>query len=1058
MLLVFCRAHAQQSIPATVISAFDNRPLEGATVVIPAKNLTLYSNANGQLTLPLTGDSTRIIITFTGYLKKELYVTGKTPSPLFILLETDTKQLSQVVVSTGYQQIPKERATGSFTQIDNRTFNLQVSAGILSRLPAIANGLMVDKGTNGDGQVMIRGLSTIRGPKDPLIVLDNFPYDGSINNINPNDVESITILKDAAAASIWGARAGNGVIVITTKKGNFNQPLSMQFNSNISIGEKPDLSYIKQMTSSDFIDVEKLLYTNGYYNDQVSSPYEPALSPVVELLIKETNGEISAAAANEQINKLRNIDLRDQFKRYVYQNAVNQQYALSLSGGSEKMSWITSAGFDRDISDLDAGYNRVNLRYQNTFRPARALLISAGVYYTQSKSSGGKNGYGAITSSGPYFFPYAQFADENGNPLPLVKDYRKPYIETAGDGKLSDWRYYPLEDYKHAKNTNDVNDLVISTGLNYTILKGLTASVKYQYERQQTSVNTLQDEQSYYARNMVNLFSQINPDGTVTYIVPRGGILDYSNGLLQSHNIRGQLNFERAWPQGKLSVLAGGELRSARTSGIQDRIYGYDENNITFGNVDYNTSYPTFITGSPSAIQNNRSITDQSVRYASMFANGAFTFKSTYTLSLSARKDASNLFGLNTNDQWNPLWSAGVSWHLSNETFYKSVFIPYMRLRATYGFSGNINPAMVAATTIAYFDSPSPYTNLPYSRFSNYYNPELRWETSRMINVGVDFKLVKNIVSGSIEYYQKKGADLFGTVPLDYTSGIGATVVKNVASMNGNGVDVELKSINLNRQIQWTSTLNFSYYKDKVTDYYQNSLQGSRFISSEAVFPVTGIKGYPVYSIFAYKWAGLDPQTGDPMGYLNGEVSKAYTSLIGSATKVTDLKYFGSAIPTIFGSFLNTISYKGLSIDFSMIYKFGYYFRKSSVNYSNLFSNWQGHADYANRWQKPGDEQATNVPSLIYPASSARDNFYTGSEVLVDKGDHIRLQYINISYDITGHMLQKAGFKAIVVYANTSNIGIVWRANKDHIDPDYNYGRYPLIDPETFALGIKLNF
>jgi TonB-linked SusC/RagA family outer membrane protein len=1058
MLLVFCRAHAQQSIPATVISAFDNRPLEGATVVIPAKNLTLYSNANGQLTLPLTGDSTRIIITFTGYLKKELYVTGKTPSPLFILLETDTKQLSQVVVSTGYQQIPKERATGSFTQIDNRTFNRQVSTDILSRLPAIANGLTVDKGTNGDGQLMIRGLSTIRGPKDPLIVLDNFPYDGSINNINPNDVESITILKDAAAASIWGARAGNGVIVITTKKGNFNQPLSMQFNSNISIGEKPDLSYIKQMTSSDFIDVEKLLYTNGYYNDQVSSPYEPALSPVVELLIKETNGEISAAAANEQINKLRNIDLRDQFKRYVYQNAVNQQYALSLSGGSEKMSWITSAGFDRDISDLDAGYNRVNLRYQNTFRPARALLISAGVYYTQSKSSGGKNGYGAITSSGPYFFPYAQFADENGNPLPLVKDYRKPYIETAGDGKLSDWRYYPLEDYKHAKNTNDVNDLVISTGLNYTILKGLTASVKYQYERQQTSVNTLQDEQSYYARNMVNLFSQISPDGTVTYIVPRGGILDYSKGLLQSHNIRGQLNFERAWPQGKLSVLAGGELRSARTSGIQDRIYGYDENNITFGNVDYNTSYPTFITGSPSAIQNNRSITDQSVRYASMFANGAFTFKSTYTLSLSARKDASNLFGLNTNDQWNPLWSAGVSWHLSNETFYKSVFIPYMRLRATYGFSGNINPAMVAATTIAYFDSPSPYTNLPYSRFSNYYNPELRWETSRMINAGVDFKLVKNIVSGSIEYYQKKGADLFGTVPLDYTSGIGATVVKNVASMNGNGVDVELKSINLNRQIQWTSTLNFSYYKDKVTDYYQNSLQGSRFISSEAVFPVTGIKGYPVYSIFAYKWAGLDPQTGDPMGYLNGEVSKAYTSLIGSATKVTDLKYFGSAIPTIFGSFLNTISYKGLSLDFSMVYKFGYYFRKSSINYSNLFGNWQGHADYANRWQKPGDELTTNVPSLIYPASSARDNFYTGSEVLVDKGDHIRLQYINISYDITGHMLQKAGFKAIVVYANTSNIGIVWRANKDHIDPDYNYGRYPLIDPETFALGIKLNF
>jgi TonB-linked SusC/RagA family outer membrane protein len=1058
-LLFFASSRAQQNITGTIISGLDSKPLEGATVSVTGKDITLFSDKNGQFKIAFYKDSLQLVITFIGYFKKEITVSYPVQSPLVIVLEPQPELLSKVVVSTGYQDVPKERATGSFTQVDHKAFNRQVSTDILSRLPAIANGLSVDKGTNPNGQMMIRGLSTIRGPKDPLIVLDNFPYDGDISNINPNDIESITILKDAAAASIWGARAGNGVIVITTKKSRFNQPLSIELNSNITIGQKPDLSYLKQMSSSDFIDVEELLYSKRYYKNQINSRAKTPLSPVVELLISKDNGTISTADADAQINSFRNMDIRDQLNRYMYQKAVKQQYYLNLSGGTQKMRWISSAGYDRNVDNLDAGYNRVSLRYQNTFSPVKKINITSGVYYTASQSTSGKNGYGSITSKAGYFFPYAQFGDANGNPLPLIKDYRQTYIDTAGGGKLLNWQYYPLEDYKHTTSKTSINSLTVNTDLNYKIIKGLSLDLKYLYQREQTSLNNLQDEESYYARNFVNLFSQIDSTGAVIYNVPKGGILDYSNALLESNDVRAQINYEKIWKRNEISVLAGSESRNAHISGIQDRIYGYDKENITFGDVDYQVKYPTYVTGSASYIQNNKSITDQSNRYVSVYANGAYTFNSKYTVSFSSRRDASNLFGLNINDQWNPFWSAGLSWNASGESFYKSRIIPYFRLRATYGYNGNINPAMVATTTIAYLNGPSPYTNMPYARFSNYYNPELQWETSKMLNMGADFRFIKNILTGSIEYYKKKGSNLFGTVPLDYTSGVGATIIKNVAAMEGHGWDIELKSKNLDRGITWLTTLNLSLYKDKVSDYYLSSLQASKFISTEGVFPITGLKGYPVYSVFAYKWAGLDPQTGDPTGYVDGKESKDYSTITGSDTKISDLKYFGSAIPTVFGSFINTISYKALSLNFSIIYKFGYYFRRSSINYSNLFSNWQGNSDYEKRWQKPGDELVTNIPSLIYPVSSARSNFYAGSEVLVDKGDHIRLQYINLSYDIPVRHTGKLAIKSLQLYANINNVGILWRANKDHIDPDYNYGGlYPLVDPTTYALGLRASF
>jgi hypothetical protein len=220
---------------------------------------------------------------------------------------------------------------------------------------------------------------------------------------------------------------------------------------------------------------------------------------------------------------------------------------------------------------------------------------------------------------------------------------------------------------------------------------------------------------------------------------------------------------------------------------------------------------------------------------------------------------------------------------------------------------------------------------------------------------------------------------------------------------------------------------------------------------------VSGIEGKPVYAIFSYRWAGLDPQTGNPQGYVEGNVSQDYAAIRGASTQISDLKYHGSAIPTCFGSLGNTFTYRDFALTASITYKLGYFFRRQSVNYGLLYRNGDGNADFENRWQQPGDESFTNVPSMIYPANTNRDGFYAGSEVLVERGDHIRFQYITASYDFTNTAWKGLPFKHLQTYVNINNLGLLWAANRHGIDPDFQ-NRFAIPTPRSYALGLKTTF
>jgi hypothetical protein len=421
-------------------------------------------------------------------------------------------------------------------------------------------------------------------------------------------------------------------------------------------------------------------------------------------------------------------------------------------------------------------------------------------------------------------------------------------------------------------------------------------------------MRNLQDTGSYAARDLINTFSQVDGStGLVNYIVPLGSILNLSNSYVESNNIRGQLNFNHTWKKHSVSAIAGAEERQIKTNSDGRIVYGYNDDLLTASNVDFANPYPSYVTGYTSFINNGVSFSETLNRFVSFYGNGAYTYNGKYTLSASARKDASNLFGVNANEKWKPFWSAGAAWDISKESFYNFSFLSYLKLRGSYGISGNVDQTQSGKTVLQYIGTDYN-SNLPFAFISQYANPNLTWEKVCNLNIGLDFASKDHVISGSLDYYVKKASDLFGPSPLDYTTGLNEIVItRNVANMQAHGIDVNLQTINLNRKFKWVTHFLFSYYSDKTTAYNMPPGFIYRPGFGNTISPIIG---KPLYAILSYNMAGLDPETGDPLGYLSKEISKDYNSIINSVTSADSLVYSGPATPRFYGSLGNTFSWK----------------------------------------------------------------------------------------------------------------------------------------------------
>uniref|UniRef100_UPI003216B355 SusC/RagA family TonB-linked outer membrane protein n=1 Tax=uncultured Draconibacterium sp. TaxID=1573823 RepID=UPI003216B355 len=1044
-----------KQVRGTVFSS-DKNTIPGVFITTTDLKYSATTDSLGNFRLALPADESFLQVSHIGYSRKQVPIPDN-DSPLSIYLEQEVVFIDEVVVSTGYQTLSKDKTLGSYTLIDNKLVNRTVSTDILSRLEHISGGILFDHRFNGSPSLSIRGQSTIQSEASPLIIVDNFPYEGDINNINPNDIENITILKDAAAASIWGVRAGNGVIVITTKKGRLEQPLSIQLNASVSIGRKPDLFYNRQfLNASDFIDVEQSLFEQDYYTWMEDYSAHPAMSPVVQLLIAQRDGFVNSEEAERQLANYRKQDVRRDFSRYLYQNSINRQYSLSVKGGSKNVSYYLSGGADQNENNLVRnGLNRITLNSMLNYHPASSFEISANIIYSQSKQSQNNGGSSTITSGGGKgIYPYARLAGDDGKPLAIVRDYNTDFVNLAPGNGLLDWSYVPLEDLHHKDYKINTDDIRINTGLKYRFTSWLNIEGRYQYEHQNRHTRNHQRQELYATRNLINQYAYTDTEGSLNFPIPPGDILDNSYLTLVSHSARGQLNFNKNWNDiHVLNLLAGTEVRQARTTGLSNRIYGYNDDLLTFSRVDYTTSYLINPYGYTETIPDGASLTDRTDRNLSYYGNASYSYRGRYMLTASARKDKSNLFGVDANNKGVPLWSTGLGWQVSSEEFFPfGNWLPLLKLRTTYGYSGNVNKSLTAYATGYYYTNS--VTGLPYVQILTPPNPNLRWEKVKMINLGLDFESKNHLLSGSIEYYKKHGIDLIGRAQLDPTIGFSVggrnEFIGNNSALKGQGVDVQLNVNKTIRRLKWTAQLLYSYSTNKITRYDYESNTISAYFSSSPV----PVPGNPRYSLYSLKWAGLDPETGDPQIYMDGEISKDYSSILSNLT-LEDLTYSGPALPTNFGSLRNNFRLGNFLLGFNISYKFGYYFRRPSISYSALFNNWTGHEDYSKRWIKPGDELFTQVPSMpTAGTSSSRDFMYTFADILIEKGDHIRFQDINFSYDLQQSQYHWLPFNKLSVYGYVNNIGILWRANKHKLDPDYVFQPYPA--SQTYSLGINI--
>ncbi|HEX2684696.1 MAG TPA: secretin and TonB N-terminal domain-containing protein, partial [Ferruginibacter sp.] len=356
-----------------------------ATVQVKGTNKAVGTNENGEFEIKDVDENATLVISGVSIETFESKINGKKELSLSAITKIITGEQVKVI-STGYQTIRPERFIGSASTMDSAQFHSRPGMTILGRLDGRVGGVLFVGNNNNTASIQIRGISTLGQQSTiaafaPLIIVDNFPFQGDINNLNPNDIESITVLKDAVSASIWGTRSGNGVIVVTTKKGKFNQPLRISVTSNITIKEKPDLFYHPQMSIDDFVDVEQFLFNKGFYNSGFTSSTRPVMSPVVEVLLKRRSGLISSADSLSMVNQLKSHDLRNDLNDYVYRPSVDQQHYLNLNGGSNLVSYAFGFGYNSDqsvIRKIGTG-RQFTLTSTMTFRPFKNFEFETGV-------------------------------------------------------------------------------------------------------------------------------------------------------------------------------------------------------------------------------------------------------------------------------------------------------------------------------------------------------------------------------------------------------------------------------------------------------------------------------------------------------------------------------------------------------------------------------------------------------------------------------------------------------------------------------------------------------
>lgn len=1034
----------------------NGEPIPGAMIAIKESNRRGITDTDGHFDLWLDANEKTLVVSFFSMETQEINTFSK--SPLRIEMKPAENVLSDVVV-TGYQTISKERATGAFDVLTPKDLKGKLQPDIISRLEGKAAGMVEH-----NGSFFVRGIATLRGGAEgykPLIVVDGLPFEGELESINPAIIKNITVLKDAAAASIYGARAANGVIVITTLDGSENRRTIVKYDGSMKFTPKPDLSSLNLMRSSELVALQQygFQFQRGTYS---SLNPRQAVNPVLELLYKNKDGLISDDELSAGLARYSSLDNRSQLEHFYARTGIEHQHNLSITGGNDNNRYALSLNYIG---------NNPNLRYQSIRRYGFTLRdnikffnwLKADVGVTSSfmRDSGdsGMGSYKDFYTSNPSYY---MLQDESGNALDILRNKSAYELQRLQSIGLYDEAYSPITNRQKQYYKNRENYYRVQAGLNFRFTDYLNLDIKFQTENSDMKNETTFSRNSYYVRNMINNAAQYDSaTGELTLNVPEGGQFSQVRGDTHSYTLRAQLNFDKEFGKNYVTAIAGAERRRVKTTNTANYYMGYDTNSLGFKPV--NPLILASLNGTESiggsftwTYTDHNYLYELENRYVSFYANASYTYENKYDVTGSIRIDKSNLFGTDPKYQNRPLWSLGTSWHANKEDFLQDVkWLNNLTFRLTYGIGGNV-PKNAGPYLTLYAPKYNYFLEDFGSEIKNPPNPTLRWEKTSTFNLGIDFSVLNNRLSGSLDIYNKNTKDLLANRNADPTLGW-EQVMLNYGKMYNRGLELSLNSRNIEtKDFRWTTALTFSYNKNKLTDVEDANANVFDYTNGDAA-----VKGYPLGAVFSYRYAGLSSKDGTPLYYIND--GKATDTNVGS---ITDLEFSGTNIPKYAGSLSNTFSYKNFDLSFMFIYYGGHVLRSEAARYLSLAPTTNVNRETLNMWKQPGDELRKDVTPAI--TGSTLDSEYDlhpwyAANIHVIKGDYIKLRDLSLTYNFDQPLISKMGLSALSVTVQAENL-LTWHANHKGIDPEamtttgYGWGARTVAVPQTWTIGISATF
>lgn len=1051
----------------------NNEPLPGV-VVMPKFDSSVngtVTDIDGNFFLPNVVADEVLVVSFLGYEDQEIALDGR--SSVNVSLQPGTQLLQELVV-TGYQSIARGKLTGAVSTVNSDVLEERYTTDIMSNLEGRVSGLVTD----GD-RITIRGTGSLHAVNNPLIVVDGMPIEGSWRDLNPYDVESVTVLKDAAATAMYGSRASAGIIVITTRKPKVAGRVSVDVQANFSINEKRNLDYADNflMTPAQQVDAEMDFYKYRYLTEETAASNRVSFrdntlnknqpfSPIQYAFYRLGENMTTEAEVNSLLGDLRQNNYAKEYGEHVLRNQLVQQYNVAVRSMSDKYQSSLVFNFKHDNGGfINEGDNRFNIFYKGEYKMAKWLNLSFGVNSVLQNSHYSSYDGWLNKAKDPFSeFAYSRLLNDD---MSFANNTRFGNGLFTDDPAFRSTHYNALEEMPMDQTKMDRQSMRYNGGLLFYIAEGLTAQTQFIYESERNTSTRLSEAESYLMRMMRNAYT-VQRDGSWEYMIPEtGGRLVTDNRKGDYWTTRGQLNYSRLFAQKHtIELLAGLEFRETRSKGTRSLLMGYDDQLQTQNTVNMNMVELRAWHSNPYYHDMNTvsffGLIDSSVglhpeewhRFASGYGNLTYTYDKKYNLFGSFRKDYADVYGLNSRYRGKPLWSVGASWVASDEEFMKDVdWVDYLKVRTSYGITGNIvqgvNSIMVATTKIPV----NTWTQQPRARIDRPANPFLTWEKTATTNIGVDFGLLNTRLRGALDYYYKKADDVYALKTLEPTTGF-SEMWLNMASLYNRGMELDVTYdwfLGRDRdRLYWSTSMVTAYNHNEITN-----IESLAKTAGGLVGDYQFMTGYPTSAMWSYRYGGLTDE-GQRM-FLDSDGTELTGNQISG--KDPDAAVFsGQRDPKITVGLSNTFRYRGFSLSVMAMY-YGNYFMRG-LQEGTLSSPYGAYdpkpmASYLlDAWTPENTD--TTVPGIFQNDRSSNTDgagAYNYLDIYVQPADFIKIRNIVVGYDLPQKWTAISGMQNANLRFQIDNPAALWTKNSVGLDPETGGIRRP----STFILGLSLN-